>query len=312
MFLEAFALSLVAMKRSTHSKKGKQQKRAKLDSSTNLSHSNPLGMSFTALPCCLQDVILGNLDAKSLCLVSAVCKSLKWTAQRIAEDLVIKICGKELAGRWKYMRWLERLRVEETSTSYDTAVCAKGNFCLLTDSAGVLTDVKLEGLGPKLLVSDLSTAESSLLRWRFIVRGNTAFECGVVPVAMQEEPKALHKRLVPQCEGFTSTICVGSKLHIKLPVTEGAIVEVVASKGQLQILLTIPPDSTMLHRSAQRTMVTSYCGPEYAQLTLPVRSDVPLKLAATCWANSHLQLLHTTHGVSHYTAGKSLTGKSSS
>jgi hypothetical protein len=39
-------------------------------------------------------------------------------------------------------------------------------------------------MGPKLLVSDLSTADQPVLRWRLVVRGNTAVEFGVVPLSM--------------------------------------------------------------------------------------------------------------------------------
>jgi len=53
--------------------------------------------------------------------------------------------------------------------------------------------VRLDGMGPKLLVSDRSTADQPVLRWRLAVRGNTAVEVGVVPLVMQAMPKALHK-----------------------------------------------------------------------------------------------------------------------
>lgn len=45
--------------------------------------------------------------------------------------------------------------------------------------------VYLVGMGPKLLVSDFSTKESPVLRWRLRVKGNTAVEFGVVPLSLQ-------------------------------------------------------------------------------------------------------------------------------
>jgi hypothetical protein len=45
--------------------------------------------------------------------------------------------------------------------------------------------IKLEGMGPKLLVSDFSTADQPVLRWRLVVRGNTAVEFGVVPLCLE-------------------------------------------------------------------------------------------------------------------------------
>lgn len=40
-------------------------------------------------------------------------------------------------------------------------------------------------MGPKLLVSDMSTADRKVLRWQLRVNGNNAVEFGVVPVAVQ-------------------------------------------------------------------------------------------------------------------------------
>lgn len=51
-------------------------------------------------------------------------------------------------------------------------------------AAGSYLNIKLDGMGPKLLVSDMSTADQPVLRWRLVVRGNTAVEFGVVPLNM--------------------------------------------------------------------------------------------------------------------------------
>lgn len=44
-----------------------------------------------------------------------------------------------------------------------------------------LRSVLLAGMGPKLLVSDVSTAHQPVLRWQLRVHGNTAVEFGVIP-----------------------------------------------------------------------------------------------------------------------------------
>lgn len=41
------------------------------------------------------------------------------------------------------------------------------------------------GMGPKLLVSNVSTAEQRTLRWCVMVEGNTTIEFGVVPLGQQ-------------------------------------------------------------------------------------------------------------------------------
>ena len=48
-----------------------------------------------------------------------------------------------------------------------------------------LKQVKLVGLGPKMLVSDLSSSRQSIMQWKLRVKGNTAVEFGVVPVSLQ-------------------------------------------------------------------------------------------------------------------------------
>jgi hypothetical protein len=45
--------------------------------------------------------------------------------------------------------------------------------------------IKLEGPGPKLLLSDQSTATCELLHWRIELRGNNAVEFGIVPASLQ-------------------------------------------------------------------------------------------------------------------------------
>lgn len=48
-----------------------------------------------------------------------------------------------------------------------------------------LPRVELPVMGPKLLVSDVSTAQRRVLRWQLRVNGNDAVEFGVVPVGVQ-------------------------------------------------------------------------------------------------------------------------------
>lgn len=56
-----------------------------------------------------------------------------------------------------------------------------------------MRSVRLVGMGPKLLVSDVSTREQAVLRWRLRVKGNTAVEFGVIPAELELSHTALHK-----------------------------------------------------------------------------------------------------------------------
>jgi hypothetical protein len=84
--------------------------------------------------------------------------------------------------------WCEHLYLEECSVGFDVVRC-EGHGFRFTCEAGALHPasykVQLDGMGPKLLVSDASTRDQKLLRWKLCVRGNTAVEFGVVPVQLQ-------------------------------------------------------------------------------------------------------------------------------
>lgn len=87
------------------------------------------------------------------------------------------------------MSWLERLYVEESVAGFDRTWEIEGHgdsgFRFARDAAAGTPQILLQGMGPKLLLSDVTTKEQPLLRWRLVVRGNTAVEFGVVPADMQ-------------------------------------------------------------------------------------------------------------------------------
>lgn len=97
--------------------------------------------------------------------------------------------------------WLAQLNIEDSgvgfanfawsSASSPPAAAAAGaqvapHYRFLPPSSPEsFLHLKLEGMGPKLLVSDVSTADQPILRWRLVVRGNTAVEFGVVPLCLE-------------------------------------------------------------------------------------------------------------------------------
>lgn len=76
-----------------------------------------------------------------------------------------------------------------------------------------MRSVRLTGMGPKLLLSDVSTRDQPVLRWRLRVRGNTAVEFGVVPADLPPCHTALHKCMAAtgaphqRATGFCSQVC---------------------------------------------------------------------------------------------------------
>lgn len=68
-----------------------------------------------------------------------------------------------------------------------------------------LRSVRLVGMGPKLLVSDRTTADQAMVRWRLRVRGNTAVEFGVIPADLPVSPAWAGRGwvwLLPGCRGW--------------------------------------------------------------------------------------------------------------
>lgn len=76
--------------------------------------------------------------------------------------------------------------LEEAGSGFDTELGEREGFAFEKDENNkILKQVKLVGLGPKMLVSDVSSHQQSVMRWKLRVKGNTAVEFGIVPVALQ-------------------------------------------------------------------------------------------------------------------------------
>jgi len=159
--------------------------------------------------------------------------------------------------------------------------------------------VKLMDMGPKLLLSDRSTADQPLLRWRLRVTGNTALELGVVPACLEVSNNSLHKAdsvkgsRTLRCTGFSSQITAGSHLPLKIPVVRGTIVDLVASRGLVQIILFYPADAQEIKWNREGHPVPApYQGPRVLRFELEFSESYDVKLAATCWAKASFEVLH--------------------
>ncbi|KAJ9509850.1 hypothetical protein QJQ45_011528 [Haematococcus lacustris] len=123
---------------------------------------------------------------------------------------------------------------------------------------------------PKAQEQQQQPAEAQLLRWRMQLTGSTAVEFGVVPEELQDRPKALHKgredtaaeqaarsanpaQPSMQSAGICSSITVGSKLPLSVPLMSGSIVEMLASASKLSFIIT-QPCSVAVTASANNTL----------------------------------------------------------
>lgn len=91
--------------------------------------------------------------------------------------------------------WTERLYLEsDAGAGFDRAHCEAAGFRFAfggpasgggAQQAPAPRGVRLLGMGPKLLLSDATTASQPVLRWQLRVKGNTAVEFGVVPAGLE-------------------------------------------------------------------------------------------------------------------------------
>jgi hypothetical protein len=280
------------------------------------------------LPVELLQCILRLCDTDTLVSVNQTCLQLRHfdtgsglrLVEKVAKASVLSAAG-EHAGRWRRRSWLAQLRIEDSGVGFANFAWSPATpepstqpyyrFLPPTGPDSFL-HIKLEGMGPKLLVSDLSTADQPVLRWRLVVRGNTAVEFGVVPMCLEEDDKALHKcqqeerkfeRLsgdsLPDEQrptGFCSSITVGSLLPFKTAIMKGSIVELLARRGRLEILVQNPPDGQELYWHNTRTVPKPYKGPREVRFEQDFSPDHDVKLALTSWAHGAFDVLHTAPG----------------
>ncbi|KAL4428542.1 hypothetical protein ABPG75_002631 [Micractinium tetrahymenae] len=222
--------------------------------------------------------------------------------EEVAREAVLARLGgsMEAAQRFRHRSWLERLHLEEaTGAGFDRAFSSTGGFRFhFSPDGSALRSVQLAGMGPKLLVSDVSTAHQPVLRWQLRVCGNTAVEFGVIPAGLPPSHTALHKCQAafgcPQhrAQGFCSQITAGSLLPLKAPVMRGTLLDIVARRGHLEVILRYPPDAKEVSWQNGQPVQRPYRGPAQLRLEQDFAEGYDVRLAVTSWARAHFEVLH--------------------
>jgi hypothetical protein len=206
--------------------------------------------------------------------------------------------------------WKKRLYFEDScGCGFDRTWSENAGFTFFRGPASGQTPiVRLAGMGPKLLISDKSTIDQPVLRWRLRVRGNTAVEFGALPLGVELGHTALHKCVsmlvsVPDlCEeqqavGFCSQITAGSFLPLKVPVMRGTILDVVLRKGHFSVVLQYPEDAKEISWQNGQPVPRPYYGPPQLRFEQDFSSSYDVRLAATAWAKASFEVLHDGHNL---------------
>jgi hypothetical protein len=128
---------------------------------------------------------------------------------------------------------------------------------------------------------------------------------------LQEDDKSLHKcqqdekkfdRLTAPLvdserpTGFCSSITVGSMLPFKTSIMKGSVVELLARRGRLEILVQNPLDGQELYWHNTRTVPKPYKGPREIRFEQDFSPHHDVKLALTSWAHGAFDVLHPSPG----------------
>lgn len=274
-----------------------------------------------ALPVDVLVYVLSKLDAISLVNVELTARSfrarhatsrLRITEQAAREALEVMFDNKvKLDSDWRLPSWKHRLHLEDAGTGFDTNRGKSEGFTFEKgDRASSVKHIKLVGLGPKMLVSDVSSHQVPRLRWRLRVKGNTAVEFGVVPVSLQERKKALHKCLTETggtlCVGFCSQITVGSQLPFKVPVVKETIVEMLVQEGKATFMIMNPSDGWDVRWENDRRVHSEFRGPGDIHFVQEFPRGTDVKLALTAWAKADFDVMHACSHTESICSSRSL------
>lgn len=291
----------------------------------------PASSSSTSAPPCSQDIqysrdalaapsllslpeelllrhILPMLDARSLVALGATAKFFYSkdrptqlpVTEAVAREAVLALYDGDLsaAERFEHSSWVHRLHIEEVQTGFNMPLCEAAGFCFEDDRQRGVPVVRLSVMGPKLLTSDLSTADTPLLHWRLRIRGNTAVEFGAVPVTVESNVIALHK-CVPTARGgreravgICSQITAGSALPFKVSMMRDTAVDVLLRRGRIEFVVCNPEGGQDLYWVNGQPKPREYYGPPLMSMQHALPTTTDFKLAVTAWAKGSFDILH--------------------
>lgn len=240
----------------------------------------------------IQALVEARLDARSLLSLIQTCHAFNDGADQLARTWLLAKHGPQATKRWRHLTWQDRLRLETCVAGFERVMCSDFTFSS-DDGTGI---VAMNGLGPKLLVSDATTRDNPTLTWRFFVRGNAAIEVGVVPDDMPYDHMALNKCPKAPVDGIPAGVysdaCGGSCLHFVAPIVKNSYVEVVASRDALHILVEKPADAADAAKGALKGP-SGFAVPTAFRMTINYsnNNNRNVRLALTAWAKAKFEFV---------------------
>eukprot|EP00889_Picochlorum_renovo_P004407 jgi/Picre1/31437/NNA_006789.t1 len=123
-----------------------------------------------------------------------------------------------------------------------------------------------------------------------------AVEFGVIPVDLEANQNSLHKTVQKSRGGSSGALdsVPKSPLPVKVPVVRGTMVDLVARRGLVQIVLIYPRDAQEIKWNRDGHPVPApYQGPSSLRFELEFPDTFDVKLAVTCWAKASFDVIHS-------------------
>mmetsp|Transcript_29842 Transcript_29842/g.84110 ORF Transcript_29842/g.84110 Transcript_29842/m.84110 type:complete len:381 (-) Transcript_29842:325-1467(-) len=257
---------------------------------------HPLDLTNPVLLTC----VLSRLDAESLCRMGATSKAFCQLTEPSAKAALDQRPDTQfLQETWRGESWKKLLHLSESFCGFDMARCEPEGFSFTHDKNQPqhVSSVILNGMGPKLLLSEKSTLDQPLLYWRLSVEGNTAIEFGVVAETRLQPGDDFNVQLHKakrcgepgmQADGFASKHTHGSELSMRVPVFRGSVVDILASKGAVTYRVSHPDHAKELVQRGGYSVMQGYSGPKEFRFSHSLQVESELRLACTLWSRGKL------------------------
>lgn len=141
----------------------------------------------------------------------------------------------------------------------------------------------LEGLGPKLIVSEKSTADHDIIIFKFNITSNIALDFGAIP----DGTTAMHHRGKTDIIALTTKGTSGS-LFEQERITKEACITIMLTKGVVKFFIKNKPQKVERICKNNNVYYVNYTGPSEAIIRLNTNPNINYRIGLTVWKEAIL------------------------